>query len=160
MLGTNSKMLFAQGDEETQLSVRPSVADQRPRSAAGTATRVLSPSPPLLLHPVAAKMLLCRGCRERKVRLDVAGIEWTQVGSSPVPFTVSIGGAAIRDCPESVSALMIQAAQCLYEAKRLGRNRIAFHPGVSDVARAMADKSLRQSCTRRLIRPEGGRFLR
>lgn len=73
-----------------------------------------------------------------RIRSEVAQTEWAPAGGAKAPLTVSIGGAAICDCPGSVTTLMIEADKCLYEAKRRGRNRIAFHPGLSDVAHAMA----------------------
>jgi diguanylate cyclase (GGDEF)-like protein len=75
-----------------------------------------------------------------RVRLEVAETVWGPDESTPVPLSVSIGGAAVRDFAHSVTALMAQADACLYEAKRLGRNRIAFNATISDMARSMVTR--------------------
>ncbi|MEQ1899522.1 MAG: GGDEF domain-containing protein [Devosia sp.] len=75
-----------------------------------------------------------------KVRLEVAETVWGPDEQLPISLSVSIGGAAIRDFADSVTALMIHADACLYEAKRLGRNRIAFNATISDMARSMVTR--------------------
>lgn len=75
-----------------------------------------------------------------RVRLEVAETVWGPDESTPVPLSVSIGGAAVRDFADSVTALMVHADACLYEAKRLGRNRIAFNATISDMARSMVTR--------------------
>lgn len=72
------------------------------------------------------------------IRQDVASIDWRPDGSVPHQLSVSIGGAAFRDCPKGVSEVLLQADRCLYEAKRTGRNRIAFSYSISDVAYSMS----------------------
>jgi diguanylate cyclase (GGDEF)-like protein len=73
-----------------------------------------------------------------RIRQDVASIDWRPDGAVPHQLSVSIGGAAFRDCPKGVSEVLLQADRCLYEAKRAGRNRIAFSYSISDVAYSMS----------------------
>jgi diguanylate cyclase (GGDEF)-like protein len=48
-------------------------------------------------------------------------------GAAPLPLTVSIGAAtAAFSAPPSPDALLIAADECLYRAKRQGRNRVAW----------------------------------
>jgi diguanylate cyclase (GGDEF)-like protein len=74
------------------------------------------------------------------IRQEVAGIDWRPDSSTRYPLSVSIGGAAFADCPGGVSELLLQADRCLYEAKRAGRNCIAFSYVLSDIAHAMAQR--------------------
>lgn len=76
-----------------------------------------------------------------KVRLEVAETKWSPDDQVTVPLSVSIGGAAIGDFVDSVTSLIVHADSCLYEAKRLGRNRIAFNAAISDMAHTMATRS-------------------
>lgn len=73
-----------------------------------------------------------------RIRQDVASIVWRPNGSVPHQLSVSIGGAAFRDCSKGVSEVLLLADRCLYEAKRAGRNRIAFSYSISDVAYSMS----------------------
>jgi diguanylate cyclase (GGDEF)-like protein len=70
------------------------------------------------------------------IRRRVEAIPWVSGH-----LTVSIGGAAFADYRSGVTEVFVQADRCLYEAKRAGRNCIALHPVLSDVASAMAKQS-------------------
>lgn len=53
-------------------------------------------------------------------------------------LSASIGGAVLTDHPASVTDVLAHVDRCVFEAKRAGRNRIAFNYSLSDVAFAMA----------------------
>lgn len=55
-----------------------------------------------------------------------------------VHLSASIGGAVLTDYPASVIDVLAHVDRCVFEAKRAGRNRIAFNYSLSDVAFAMA----------------------
>lgn len=61
-------------------------------------------------------------------------------------LSASIGGAVLTDHPASVIDVLAHVDRCVFEAKRAGRNRIAFNYSLSDVAFAMAQ-------SRRLVGP-------
>jgi diguanylate cyclase (GGDEF)-like protein len=57
-------------------------------------------------------------------------------------LSVSIGGAAFADHRSGATEVFAQADRSLYKAKRAGRNCIAFHSVLSDVASAMARRNV------------------
>ncbi len=59
------------------------------------------------------------------IRRQVQCIPWQPDADAP-GLTVSIGGAAMDRSVAKVADVLRQADRCLYEAKRLGRNRVAF----------------------------------
>jgi diguanylate cyclase (GGDEF)-like protein len=63
------------------------------------------------------------------IRRQVQCIPWHEPGG----LTVSIGGA-LMERHSKVSDVLRQADHCLYEAKRLGRNRVAFDCAASAAA--------------------------
>jgi len=65
----------------------------------------------------------------KEIRQRVSGIHLAENGAqSPVPATVSCGVAASRPAVTSAAALLEVADQCLYAAKKAGRNRIVARP--------------------------------
>lgn len=82
------------------------------------------------------------------IRSRVAASEWSHRAAHIPGLSVSIGGAAVRDCPEGVAELIVQAERSLAEAKRTGRNRIAFNAGVSDLVRSMKRSEPRPALAR------------
>jgi diguanylate cyclase (GGDEF)-like protein len=70
------------------------------------------------------------------IRRRVEAIPWVSGHLS-----VSIGGAAFADHRSGATEVFAQADRCLYKAKRAGRNCIALHSVLSDVASAMARRS-------------------
>lgn len=56
----------------------------------------------------------------------------------PIRLSACIGGALLNDHPKDVADVVAHAGRCVLEARRSGRNRIAFHYSLSDVAFAMA----------------------
>jgi diguanylate cyclase (GGDEF)-like protein len=70
------------------------------------------------------------------IRRRVETIPW-----APGHLSVSIGGAAFADHHSGATEVFAQADRYLYRAKRAGRNCIAFHSVLSNVASAMARRS-------------------
>lgn len=68
------------------------------------------------------------------IRRQVQCIPWQPDASEAPGLTVSIGGAAMDRSSAKVADVLRQADRCLYEAKRLGRNRVAFDYSVPAVA--------------------------
>jgi diguanylate cyclase (GGDEF)-like protein len=66
------------------------------------------------------------------IRRQVQCIPWHPDASEAPGLTVSIGGAAMDRT--KIADVLRQADRCLYEAKRLGRNRVAFDYAVPAVA--------------------------
>ncbi len=63
------------------------------------------------------------------VREKVSNIRLAENGDQgPVPATVSCGVAASSSSPPSAAALLEVADQCLYTAKKAGRNRVVSRP--------------------------------
>jgi diguanylate cyclase (GGDEF)-like protein len=71
------------------------------------------------------------------IRRRVEAIPWVSGRLS-----VSIGGAAFADHHSGATEVFTQADRSLYKAKRAGRNCIAFHTVLSDVASAMARRNV------------------
>jgi diguanylate cyclase (GGDEF)-like protein len=67
------------------------------------------------------------------IRRQVQCIPWNPDASEAPGLTVSIGGA-VMDRSAKVADVLRQADRCLYEAKRLGRNRVAFDYSIPAVA--------------------------
>ena len=67
------------------------------------------------------------------VRRQVQCIPWSH-GADGTGLTVSVGGAVMERGHAKVADVLRQADRCLYEAKRLGRNQVAFNCAVSAVA--------------------------
>lgn len=68
------------------------------------------------------------------IRRQVQCIPWQSDDPDAPGLTVSIGGTAMNRSHAKVADVLRQADRCLYEAKRLGRNRVAFDYAVSAVA--------------------------
>lgn len=68
-----------------------------------------------------------------RLRRAVEALPFTTSCGADVPLTVSIGGASTEDT-SGVTELMRYADQCLYEAKRTGRNRVMFHVAYDEAA--------------------------
>jgi diguanylate cyclase (GGDEF)-like protein len=68
------------------------------------------------------------------VRRQVQCIPWQPDAGDAAGLTVSIGGAAMDRSRARVADVLRQADRCLYEAKRLGRNRVAFDYTIAAVA--------------------------
>ena len=64
------------------------------------------------------------------VRRQVQCIPWSH-GADGSGLTVSVGGAVMERGHAKVADVLRQADRCLYEAKRLGRNQVAFTCAVS-----------------------------
>jgi diguanylate cyclase (GGDEF)-like protein len=67
------------------------------------------------------------------IRRQVQCIPWQPTPDAP-GLTVSIGGAVMNRSSARVADVLRQADRCLYEAKRLGRNRVAFDYSMPEVA--------------------------
>lgn len=76
-----------------------------------------------------------------KIRQEVESLDWAPEGTS-YRISVSVGGAAFRDCPSGVTEVLLRADRCLYEAKATGRNRIAFNYELSNFAYVRANRDL------------------
>lgn len=68
-----------------------------------------------------------------RLRRTVEALPFITSCGAEVPLTVSIGGASTEDT-DGVTELMRFADQCLYEAKRTGRNRVMFHVAYDEAA--------------------------
>lgn len=68
------------------------------------------------------------------IRRQVQCIPWQVEDPDGPGITVSIGGAEVGRRAIKISEVMRQADRCLYEAKRLGRNRVAFDYSLAVVA--------------------------
>jgi diguanylate cyclase (GGDEF)-like protein len=60
------------------------------------------------------------------IRRQVQCIPWNVEGPDAPTLSVSIGGAPFERRHVKVSEVLREADRCLYEAKRLGRNRVMF----------------------------------
>jgi diguanylate cyclase (GGDEF)-like protein len=60
----------------------------------------------------------------RRLR-DIAASYRFTLGGAPVPLTISIGVASLQDEGQDWAALLKQADAAMYQAKQLGRNRVA-----------------------------------
>lgn len=76
------------------------------------------------------------------IRLTVNSVDWTPTGKDAYRLSVSVGGAAFRDCPSGVTEVLLRADRCLYEAKASGRNRIAFNYNLSNFAYVRASRDI------------------
>lgn len=72
------------------------------------------------------------------IRRAVETIVLTAPDLPAVKLSASIGGALLSDHPKDVGEALAHAGRCVLEARRSGRNRIAFHYSLSDLAFAMA----------------------
>ena len=71
------------------------------------------------------------------VRLAVQAIDFAPKDCEPLQLSVSVGG--VLCVTEAETADILRAAdRCLYDAKRQGRNRVVFSPGLSAAASAAA----------------------
>lgn len=70
------------------------------------------------------------------IRRQVECIPWQIKGSETLGPTVSIGGAALAPRHVAVTETMREADRNLYEAKRLGRNRVVFDRAAAAMAAA------------------------
>jgi diguanylate cyclase (GGDEF)-like protein len=68
------------------------------------------------------------------IRRQVQCIPWQVDDPDTCGLTISIGGAALDRRHVKAADLLRQADRCLYEAKRLGRNRVEFDYAVTAVA--------------------------
>ena len=78
-----------------------------------------------------AILLVSVGLREATqmaelVRRQVQCIPWSVEGADAPGLTVSIGAAALERRHATITETLREADRCLYEAKRLGRNRVVF----------------------------------
>ena len=78
-----------------------------------------------------AILLISVGAQEAErmaelIRRQVQEIPWLADDPSGRGLTVSIGGAAVRRTAGGLADTLREADRCLYEAKRLGRNRVIF----------------------------------
>lgn len=78
-----------------------------------------------------AILLVSVGAREAArmadlIRRQVQAIAWKVDGPSAQVLTVSIGGAALQGRHATIADTFREADRNLYEAKRLGRNRVVF----------------------------------
>lgn len=76
------------------------------------------------------------------IRQEVNSIDWAPNGMAPHQISVSVGGAAFRDCPAGVTEVLLRADRCLYDAKATGRNRIAFNYELSNFAHVRASREM------------------
>lgn len=71
------------------------------------------------------------------IRARISTIPFLCLEGEFVPLTVSIGGAALADF-QSVTEVLARADQCLYAAKRSGRNRVGFDSTVVQLVQSRA----------------------
>ena len=62
-----------------------------------------------------------------RLRTSIAAMQLLEDGE-PINFTTSVGAAAVRATDSKVDTLYARADSALYEAKRLGRNRVVAFP--------------------------------
>lgn len=72
-----------------------------------------------------------------EIRRSVQEID-TGAAADAAQLSVSIGGAALDDHAGGVFDILAQVEKCVSQAKLAGRNRIAFHYALSDVAFGLA----------------------
>ena len=74
---------------------------------------------------------------------DVASTVFYDTEGGPcVALTVTICGAALTDFNDDLTEVLAHAVQCLYGAKRAGRNRVEFESTLVQVAQSMARRDL------------------
>jgi diguanylate cyclase (GGDEF)-like protein len=67
------------------------------------------------------------GAIAERLRTEVAGAP-VETAAGPVPVTISLGVAYLQATDTGAAPLLARADECLYRAKRGGRNRVVVHP--------------------------------